>query len=171
MDNSSLQGPHPALSTAAMTDNPLATADANAGYYTSWFYCTFTGSLMQMNLAMPTSITDGHALSQLFGEDEDRQEIDSGEGDIDAFLDQFFLFDDDDDPPPPPLCPQGKTYENRDGACRHLRCPAHRPIRAKQLRYLQHQRPRQHQRQRLDQRSFMQSSALVLVWPLALVVP
>lgn len=87
VDNSSLQGPHPASSTAALTDNPLATADADAGYYTSWFYCTFTGSLMQINLAMPTSITDGHALAQLFSEDEYRQEIGTGEGDIDAFLD------------------------------------------------------------------------------------
>lgn len=50
--------------------------------------------MMPVDVFLPTSITDGHDLSQLFGEDEDKEEKDTDEGGTDAFLDQLFLFND-----------------------------------------------------------------------------
>ena len=98
------QGMPPASSTPATATEPV-TADAAA-----WFYCRYTRNLMQTDLAMPTSDADD-TLPRLFGGDEDKDQEDTDEWDIDAFLEKFFIDDDD----PPPLCPRAKDYTDRDG--------------------------------------------------------
>ena len=89
VDNSALDGLHPASSTAATVDHAAA----------AWFYCSHTGNLVQtMSSTVLASDGDANMLSPLIIEDGVDVEKDTNEdADIDAFLDDFFTFSDDKD--------------------------------------------------------------------------